>query len=78
MLIYSLKAYFSGVNIYQDWKSAERLNKGERLLTVFLVIEGHLAYGIGYECALSLISFIIGQEKEVNRNPNEIGGSPRE
>ena len=43
-----------------------------------MVTEGHLAYGIGFECALSLTSFIIGREKEVNRNPNEIGGSPRE
>lgn len=38
----------------------------------FLVIERHLACGIEYECALSLNSPVIGQEKEVNRNPNGI------
>lgn len=54
----------------------QRLNKGEGLLTVFLVIrEGHLAYGIGYGlCFLSLTSFYIGQEKVLNRNPNEVKG----
>ena len=53
---------YNGKKLYEE--AAERLNKGERLLTVFLVIEGHLAYGMGYECALSLTSFIIGQEKD--------------